>query len=428
MNPQDLIPPEFREADAEHTRDAAVEMIHKKLDRLYAHEPSAKKEEAEVEEMVEEHEKLSKHQKYMKHLSEAGLDPAEVQVKWHEYYNSLPEEEKHEVWREFYSEQEALKKKKAEEKLAEEVEKHKAESPHPITKRARDQHFESTNYERPELASHKSSEPIIGYNSRPKRKKREIHNKHLRKAHSHVKKVTSNHHVKSLAFGLSTGFIVVFILLFSFFNERFIIPFIRPSSHVSATPIIVDATNSGPVGPEAKIIIPKVNVEAPVIYDVPTIEEKDVQAGLERGVVHYITTPNPGEKGNSVIFGHSSGNILNKGKYKFAFLLLKSLDNNDTFIVQKDGKRYVYKIFNKYITKPTDVSVLQPIAGKTATMTLITCDPPGTSTHRLIIQAEQIFPDPEGNKESSVPVGTVSEPKQLPSNSPTLWSRIFGGN
>lgn len=433
MNPKDLIPPEFREADAEHTRDVAVEMIHKKLDRLYSHEPNAKKEEAEVEEMVAEHEKLSKHQKYMKHLSEAGLDPAEVQVKWHEYYNGLPEDGKHEVWREFYSEQEALKKKKAEEKLAEEVKKHKSEEPHLITKRAREQHFDSTNYERPGLpnanltVSDRPTEPIMGHNHGLTHKKREIRNKHLKKAHSHVKRVTSNHHVKSLAFGLSAGFVVVFILLFSFFNERFIIPFIRPNTHVSATPIIIDSSTNGPVGPEAKIIIPKVNVEAPVIYDVPTIEEKDVQAGLERGVVHYVTTPNPGEKGNSVIFGHSSGNILNKGKYKFAFLLLKSLDDNDTFIVQKDGKRYVYKVFNKYITEPTDVSVLQPIAGKIATMTLITCDPPGTSTHRLIIQAEQIFPDPAGNKESSVPTGTVSEPKKLPSNSPTLWSRLFGG-
>jgi sortase A len=220
------------------------------------------------------------------------------------------------------------------------------------------------------------------------------------------------------------GLFVVFILMFSFFNERFITPFIRPSQNVSATPIIVDPNAAGPVSPENKIIIPKINVEAPVVYDIPTIEEKDVQAGLERGVVHYITTPNPGEKGNSVIFGHSSSNILNKGKYKFAFLLLKSLEKDDTFIVQKDGKRYVYKIYNKFVTSPTDFSVVGP-TDRPATMTLITCDPPGTSTNRLIIQAEQIFPDPATNAESSVPASATGQPEQLPSNSPSLWSRIW---
>lgn len=224
-------------------------------------------------------------------------------------------------------------------------------------------------------------------------------------------------------FGLSMGLTVVFILLFSFFNERFIAPFIRPSQNVSATPIIVDPNSSTKAGPEPKIIIPKINVEAPVVYDVKTIQENDVQQGLERGVVHYPTTPNPGELGNAVIFGHSSGNILNKGKYKFAFILLKSLEIDDTFIVQKDGKKYVYKVYNKYVTSPTDFSVLGS-TDRDATMTLITCDPPGTSTNRLIVQAEQIFPDPAGNKESSVKAVDTGNLEELPGNSISLWQRI----
>jgi sortase (surface protein transpeptidase) len=36
-----------------------------------------------------------------------------------------------------------------------------------------------------------------------------------------------------------------------------------------------------------KLIIPKINVEIPVVYDVNTIEESAVEKGLERGVVHY---------------------------------------------------------------------------------------------------------------------------------------------
>lgn len=395
MNPDEITPPNLRDAESSN-RDAAANVIRSKLDALYNDEPDAQQEAAEVEAKHGQH--LSKHQKFMKQLTAHNDDAAVVQTAWHEYYQGLPAIEKHEVWQEFYSEQAIAKQKKT------------AAKEHP------------TNTE-PEPAHHYKI-PTVAVNTGTKQEPGDIKSQIL----GHVQtQVRENHHIRSLFFGLSMGCLVLFVFLFSFFNERFIAPFIRPSYNVSATPIIVDPNNSGPVGPEAKIIIPKINVEAPVVYDVESIEEKAVQEGLERGVVHYSTTPNPGEKGNAVIFGHSSSNILNKGKYKFAFLLLKSLETDDTFIIQKDGKRYVYKVYKKFVTNPQDLSVLAPTE-REATMTLITCDPPGTSTNRLIIQAEQIFPDPAKNAESSVQQAAVSDPQELPSNSISLWQRLFGRN
>ena len=218
------------------------------------------------------------------------------------------------------------------------------------------------------------------------------------------------------------GAIVMLFLLFGFFNERFIAPFITPSRNVSSTPLIL-APNNAAVGKEPKIIIPKINVEVPVVYDVPTIDEPAVQKGLERGVLHYATTPNPGEQGNSVIFGHSSNNILNSGKYKFAFVLLSRLEIDDTFYIQKDGIRYVYKIFDKRIIKPSDTSILGSIEGRSATATLITCDPPGTSVNRLIVSGEQITPDPSGNIASTA-LQTDQKPEILAGNAESLWHRI----
>lgn len=374
--------------------DPAVDLIRGKLDALYAEEPDAKEEVAEVEQIVRP---VSKHQKYMKALADSCRSLAEIQTAWHEYYIALPDKEKHEVWQEFYAEHEKSKQAKEHQKnIAHEVNEEPKQHHRPAATPKREAP-DSRN-------SHDVKDHLIGNVQRRSRKR-------------------DSHHFKALVFGLGMGSIVIFIFMFSFFNERFITPFIRPSANVSATPIIVDPSNNGPVSPEPKIIIPKINLEAPVVYDVPTIEEKDVQKGLENGVVHYITTPNPGEKGNSVIFGHSSSNILNKGKYKFAFILLKSLEPGDTFIIQKDSKRYVYKVYNKFITDPKDLSVLETL-DRPATMTLITCDPPGTSTNRLIIQAEQIFPDPATNKDSTAS-GVEAQPKQLPSNSPSLWSRMW---
>lgn len=378
--------------------DPAVELIRGKLDALYAEEPDAREEIEEVEQVVRP---MSKHQKYMKDLADSGRSLAEIQTAWHEYYQRLPDVEKHEVWQEFYAEHE-----KSKEDAKKRIEKAKTQ---PVAQPAEAQHH--TTHPKP-------------LHAKDIRSSRDVKGQLLHKVNKRTKGVRSSHHFKALAFGLGMGSFVVLILMFSFFNERFITPFIRPSANVSATPIIVDPNNNGPVGPESKIIIPKINLEAPVVYDVPTIEEKDVQKGLENGVVHYITTPNPGEKGNSVIFGHSSSNILNKGKYKFAFILLKSLEPGDTFIIQKDGKRYVYKVYSKFVTDPKDLSVLSTL-DRPSTMTLITCDPPGTSTNRLIIQAEQIFPDPASNKDSVIS-SADSKPKQLPSNSQSLWSRLFG--
>ncbi len=419
--------------DEQRQQDTAADLIRTKLHRLYGTEPDAQEEITEVAALPQA--TLSKHQQYMKSLSESGRSLAEIQTAWHEYYGALSDTGKHEVWQEFYSEHARVTQK----------------AKHPASEVPAETEDNSTAKQKHTTESSPltdNPEPLttiqhpISYNTATLRKKRgqklvpaiatpdtgtvnDIRSHLLSKIQSRAT-IRKNPHVRALTFGLTMGTLTVFVLLFGFFNERFITPFIRPNTTVSATPIIVDPDASGgPVGPEAKIIIPKINVEAPVVYDVPSISEADVQKGLENGVVHYITTPNPGEKGNSVIFGHSSSNILNKGKYKFAFILLKSLEKEDTFIVQKDGKRYVYKVYNKFVTPPSDLSVLAA-TDRPATMTLITCDPPGTSTNRLIIQAEQIFPDPSVNAESSVQPAAAqnTQPVQLPSNSTSMWQRI----
>ncbi|MBI5357808.1 sortase [Candidatus Saccharibacteria bacterium] len=373
-------------------KDSAANVVRQKLEKLYGEEPSAKEEIQKIQKLEDSHSKLSKHQKYMEDLTKSGRSLAEIQTAWHEYYQNLPDDEKHQVWREFYKKHE---EKRAQKKVIKNTD---------IDQKIRE-------------ADQVPTEQTTKLRPNPKEEL-------LKKVESRARKSQRNPHAHSLLFGLGMGSLVVFILLFSFFNERFITPFIRPSQNVSATSIIVDPSQSGEVGPEPKIIIPKINIEAPVVYDEPSVDEKAIQKALERGVVHYAITPNPGEKGNAVIVGHSSSNILNSGKYKFAFLLLKSLENDDTFIIHKDGKRYVYKVFNKFTTSPKNLDVLNA-TDRPATMTLITCDPPGSSANRLIIQGEQIFPDPKTNKESSVDPSAEPKPEELGSNSPSLWQRIM---
>lgn len=373
-------------------KEAAVNAIRNKLNALYGHEPPAKEELQEIEAGSGQH--LSKHQRYMEELSQSGRSLAEIQTAWHEYYQKLPELEKHEVWQEFYDK-------------------------HALAKQAEKQ---PAKHAEPEQTADRRRPGDMPRRREPAKSQDRIKSELLHKVNAR-QKLKGRHHLQSMIFGLAAGSIVMLIFLFSFFNERFITPFIRPSYAIT-TPIITDPASDAKVGPSPKIIIPKINVEAPVVYNEPSIDENAIQKALEKGVVHYATTPNPGEKGNAAIVGHSSSNILNSGKYKFAFLLLKSLDKGDTFIIHKDSKRYVYKVYKEFVTGPEDTSVLGK-TDKPSTVTLITCDPPGLSTNRLIIVGEQIFPDPDKNKASSVDQANTKRPEILPSNSPSLWQRIL---
>jgi sortase A len=212
-------------------------------------------------------------------------------------------------------------------------------------------------------------------------------------------------------------------MLMGFFNERFIAPFITPSRTVSSTPIIVSDSTTV-TDPIPKVIIPKINVEIPVVYDLGTTEESAIQNALEDGVVHYDNTPQPGQEGNVVVFGHSSNNIFNEGKYKFAFVLLSRLETGDIFYLTKDGTRYAYKIYDKKIVKPTAIEVLGA-TDRPDTATLITCDPPGTTLNRLVVIGEQISPDINANVAVAPSQTTPTEvPAVIPSNAPSLWQRL----
>jgi LPXTG-site transpeptidase (sortase) family protein len=173
------------------------------------------------------------------------------------------------------------------------------------------------------------------------------------------------------------------------------------------------------------VIIPKINVEIPTDFSQATTDESAIENALEDGVVHYPTTALPGQVGNTAFFGHSSNNIFNKGKYKFAFVLLHTLVPGDTFYLTYNGKVYVYKVVSRTIVEPTAVEVLDPVPGQTATATLITCDPPGTSLKRLVVVGQQISPDPSGNAKATVANAKTQTPSALPGNGPTLFGRFI---
>lgn len=198
---------------------------------------------------------------------------------------------------------------------------------------------------------------------------------------------------------------------------------------IDAQNIVIDPTASTKVGPEPKIIIPKINVEAPVVYDVPSLEESVVQNKLRDGVVHYPipgASSLPGEKGNTVILGHSSNDVFDNGAYKFVFVQLEKLNIGDTFYLHHNGTRYTYSIKEKKVILPTEVDQLV-IDSPTPLATLVTCTPAGTALKRLVVIAEQISPDPSKAADAAVD-STPVQPGNIAGDSPTLFERLFGIN
>lgn len=383
-------------------KNTAADLVRQKVEAAYANEPDAADEALEIAE-IGPSQKRTKHEEFIYNLTNSGKSLAEIQTAWHEYYAGLPDIERHQVWQEFYSMHAQAS--------------HYAAAQNSMAPQSQESQLQ---YEEMPLKPPAMTGQLPGLPKAVTKTLSDLRDYALGSVNSR-KKLKPMEQIQSLLFGLGVGTIVVLIFLFSFFNERFIAPFIQPSRSVSNTEIIASdaATGNNP-----EVIIPKINVEIPVVYDVNTINDDAIETALERGVVHYADTAVPGQDGNVVIVGHSSNNIFNPGKYKFAFVLLSRLENGDTFYLQKDGKRFTYQVYKKEIVKPTDVSVLQPTE-KEATATLITCDPPGTSTNRLVVIGEQISPSLASNSAQTAQGTVAAKTAIIPGNSPSLWSRFW---
>ncbi len=246
----------------------------------------------------------------------------------------------------------------------------------------------------------------------------------LDKLRHHAGTVRRSKHFVPIVAALS----VMLVFLFLQYNRVIfanVQAYISPGN-VNPANFIVDPNTSLSVGPDPKLIIPKINVDVPVIYD--TTPDYDSQmAAMQNGVAYFgIPGANskPGQVGNTVLSGHSSNDIIDKGDYKFIFARLDQIDKGDSIYVNYQGKRYTYTVTKKDVVAPTDVQALVYPTTKPV-LTLITCTPLGTSLNRLLVTAEQVSPDPSAAAAAPTPSSNASA-TTMPGNSPTFIQRLFG--
>ncbi len=220
--------------------------------------------------------------------------------------------------------------------------------------------------------------------------------------------------------------LLVAISIFGFFNSQLLsarIAYWLNERNHPVQPESIPVTSPVDINAPPAITISKIGVHAPVIFSQKTVDQTAFLQALHSGVVHYPDTALPGQTGNVVIFGHSSGQWWAPGNYKFVFTLLDKLQSQDLIFLDYQGTRYIYRVYDSFVVKPTDLSVLNQ--GSKNILTLITCTPVGTSTNRLIVRAQQVVPKVGYNTTSTKPATLPNGASgSLPSSSSGFWSDL----
>ena len=139
--------------------------------------------------------------------------------------------------------------------------------------------------------------------------------------------------------------------------------------------------------PNNTLYLPRLGKKVPIVWNSPP-DEQVMLENLQKGVVHYAGTPLPGQgKGPIFISGHSSYYSWDPGKYKSVFANLDKMENGDEIMIQYEGALYRYKVYEKIVVTPEEVSVLKPI--DEPVLALMTCVPVGTNSKRLIVWAKE---------------------------------------
>lgn len=137
--------------------------------------------------------------------------------------------------------------------------------------------------------------------------------------------------------------------------------------------------------PANTIVIPKIGVNAPIIWNVP--EGQSVEK-LQEGVIQIAGTGQPGENKNVFLSGHSSNYWWKKGGYNTVFALLPQLNSGDEIYLTSDKKTYRYKVTSRLEVDKNEAK--QYLVSNVSQVTLMTCVPIGTNLKRFLVIAQPV--------------------------------------
>jgi len=136
---------------------------------------------------------------------------------------------------------------------------------------------------------------------------------------------------------------------------------------------------------ENSLEIPKVEVSAPLIF-VEYIDE--VHKTLDKGVVHFPDSVLPGEKGQTIILGHSAPPNWPDINYDNVFSRLNELEGEDEIFVYFNHQKYNYSVIKKIFLERGEEIPENTLTNSDNMLILISCWPPGKDIKRIAVEAK----------------------------------------
>ena len=169
---------------------------------------------------------------------------------------------------------------------------------------------------------------------------------------------------------------------------------------------LLNLTGNGIMG---YVEIPKIGLTEP-IYHYST----EVSLGIGIGHIHGSSLPTGGETTHTVLTGHRG---LPNQKF---FSDLDKIKKGDKFYMHILNKILAYQVYDIKVIEPTDVDVLMIENGRDLA-TLVTCEPYGVNTHRLLVMGERVEFDEKKVDEK----GLVTTEEHKLVIDPAVW--VFAG-
>ena len=136
-----------------------------------------------------------------------------------------------------------------------------------------------------------------------------------------------------------------------------------------------------------RIVIPAIGLDLPV-QNPATRDIAALDTLLQEGPARYTDSAKLGEKGNVLIFAHSSHLPVVHNQMYRAFNRVPELSSGDTITISGEGKSYIYTVrsVRRADANSDEVVDLSPKNG--TILTLVTCDTLTSKESRWILEAE----------------------------------------
>lgn len=215
-------------------------------------------------------------------------------------------------------------------------------------------------------------------------------------------------HVLSQKWTFLAGIFVIFGLTFWYLSSIGFIPnSVATADDANVTPTATIQTSPLVTGPAAglnnalaaaghgedpvKIVIPSLNKTA-TIANPDTTDVNTLDNYLLNGAVRYPTSATLGERGNVVLFGHSSYlPVVHNQAFK-TFDGIQNLKKGDEILVYSSDRVYTYSVQSEQQESANSAAI--PLTQTGYTLTLSTCDSFGQKTDRFVVTATLVGSNP----------------------------------